>query len=266
MKSDLDHALEILQLAAPALAAYGDAVVVVGGVVPYLYGRIYDAQDSQVPVMTREVDVMVPGRLPVIDTPLAERLEGSGLFPFEVPGMTPGSVGRQQFQRSRVSRPSPQYLEFLVHGDKAPVEPQKGVVAQQVRDLKLLYHEPLKFEFGGSPLNLPQPATFIVQKVTAWKYRTADRKDKNLAYIYNVAAATTRTWDETAASLTRLCAADPWSDKVVRKRLRELASLFRSVDSDGPLTIEDQFEGAISRRAAFVLVRAWLQTHLNALG
>lgn len=259
--SELGEALRHLEKAIPAIESYGGQVVLAGGLVPILYREHYQ-QPSLHHIVTKEVDFATLRALPIRDRSIAENLAERGFHMRAVPGFAQKS-GRHQYQLDPSPRISPHYVEFLVTGSQVVVvESQAGLVAQSVPDLDLLFHEPIKVTTLGGDLWLPQPACFVVQKVTAWKERDASKKAKNLAYIYDVCQATQAVWVETAASLSRLTISEPAKRALLEKRMNTLARLFEEPAAEGPSAVVREYSGQVSAQEACEVVQGWLRLHL----
>ncbi len=264
MTRDLDEALRHLKEAIPAIEPYGSQVVLAGGLVPILYREHYQ-QASHRPIGTKEVDFATLRALPIRGQSIAENLAERGFHAWAVPGFAL-QPGRHQYQLDPRPQISPNYVEFLVTGSHvASVTSQAGLVAQSVPDLDLLFHEPIAVVTSGGQLWLPQPACFVIQKVTAWKEREPLKKAKNLAYIYDVCQSTQPVWVETAASLARLATSEPAKRALLEKRMNTLAKLFEEPAAEGPVAVEREYRGQVSTQEAFDVVQAWLRFHLPSV-
>ena len=149
---------------------------------------------------------------------------------------------------------------------------QRGLTAQALRYLDLLLDTPIEMdasrvrELGLAhrrKILLPQPANYVVQKILAWPERAPEKRDKDLAYIYEVALLTRDRWDEVARSLVELRRRHPapWFSRA--RKLME--KLFASDTSDGPIAVARQYRGLVtkggapSERAVWTVVRGFTE-------
>lgn len=209
----------LLGRAFAALAPYRDRIVLTGGLVPFLYREMPEFRHPGYnPTGTKDVDLVLPRKLPCEGLPtVPECLVGSQFSRVRVPGLRPGQPDVDFFQDAAhgSDRLAPVHLEFLTPAetDAELVVIQKGFSAQGLKDLALLFHEPLKLDLGTVPwtgvtgpleLQVARPFTYVSQKVRARKHRFPEKRDSDLAAIYDVALLSQPTWPEERASLARL--------------------------------------------------------------
>jgi hypothetical protein len=116
---------------------------------------------------------------------------------------------------------------------------------------------------GRREILLPQPANYVLQKVLAGPERSRDKRDKDLAYIYEVALLTRDDWPGIAAALVRLRGRYPqrWFSRARSLLLHD----FEAVGSDGPVAVARQYRGlmpgggAPSERAVHTVIIGFLE-------
>lgn len=260
-----------------ALGDYRSVAILTGGFVPLMYRRMPGfVTPPMPPLLTSDFDWTVPTRLEVLGgEALAERLLDSKLVTIPSAGTEP-AVLRFQPERFGTTTLGPTYVEFLaplVGADvdrkgkpKTVVRVQRGLTAQLLRYLDLLFVEPMLFDAARVPelglagptnILLPNPANYVIQKLLAWPSRDAGKRGKDLAYVHEVAVLTQKLWPELAATVVRLKARFPvaWFD-----RARDLIERqFESEAAEGPIAVVRQYRGlpgrAPTERAVWQTVR-----------
>lgn len=218
----------------------------------------------------------VPTRLEVLGgEALAERLLDSKFVAIPSAGTEP-PVLRFQPERFGTTTLGPTYVEFLAPlvgpdvdrkgNPKTVVRGQRGLTAQAMRYLDLLFVEPMLFDAATLPelglagltnILLPNPASYVIQKLLAWPSRDAGKRGKDLAYVHEVAVLTQKRWPEVAATVKLLQARFPaeWFDWVHELIDRQ----FESEAADGPIAVVRQYRDlpgrAPSERAVWQKVR-----------
>jgi len=260
-----------------ALGDYRSVAILIGGFVPMMYRHMPDLVTPPMPpLFTSDFDWTVPARLDVLGgEALAERLLDSKFVTIPSAGTEP-PVLRFQPERFGTTTLGPTYAEFLaplVGADvdrkgnpKTVVRVQRGLTAQLLRYLDLLFVEPMLFDAATLPelglaqptnILLPNPASYVIQKSLAWPSRDAGKRGKDLAYVHEVAVLTQKRWPEVEATIERLRARFPaaWFDRV-----RDLTDRqFDSEAADGPIAVVRQYRDlpgrAPSERAVWQTVR-----------
>ena len=111
---------------------------------------------------------------------------------------------------------------------------------------------------------MPNPATHVAQKLLAWPERDPRKRDKDLAYIHEVACLTQAVRPELAvvASDLKTRFPAPWF-----KRVSELTDrLFKFETAEGAIAILRQYEGILSSVPSEKAVRKVMVEFLNAVG
>lgn len=239
-----------------AVQPYGDDLVLVGGVVPWLY-RAWAKPQGQ-PLFTTDVDVACVNRLPVRGRPLRKCLEGSFRVA-EVRGFGGLDDVYVRFEHRRHSERAPVYFELvtpMVGKEREPprTEVQAGTPASMLRYVDLLLREPLRIDvselFGveeGLLVQVAHPAAFLVQKallsdrperekkragdlghVVDVARLVLDRTDELAEWLErNVRDATSKTWCRKADTILRRELGAPSADGTI-----EVALLFRDREPD----------------------------------
>ena len=207
-----------------AMGDYRSVAILTGGFVPMMYRRMPGfVTPPMPPLLTSDFDWTVPTRLDVLGgQALAKRLLDSKFVTIPSAGTEP-PVLRFQPERFGTTTLGPTYVEFLaplVGADvdrkgnpKTVVRVQRGLTAQALRYLDLLFVEPMLFDAAALPelglaqptnILLPSPASYVIQKLLAWPSRDAGKRGKDLAYVHEVAILTQKRWPEVAATVVRL--------------------------------------------------------------
>jgi hypothetical protein len=121
-----------------------------------------------------------------------------------------------------------------------------GVTAQPLRYLDLLLFEPWSIDIGRvtgfgdmaglPPLRIPQPLTYVMQKVLARREpgRPADKLEKDCYYLYETSVVFRDALDAVVAALPAVRRSFPegWFTRFVR----DMNRLFETPQSEGPVS------------------------------
>lgn len=222
-----------------ALGPYLNDLVFVGGWAHYLYTLMPEAAPlGFTPLTTEDADVAAPLRLPVRGRTIPELLVAAGfeqrLSGDHIPPVSEYALGDEE---------SGFYLEFL-----APLEGGEvkrggrldattkvgGVSAQKLRHLDILLLQPwtvtlspeLAFPVSSpTPIRIPNPASYVVQKVLVLGKRHPRSQPKDVLYLHDTFAAfadametVRRAWDALRPELP------PAHVRTFRSRARALIS------------------------------------------
>jgi len=175
-REDLIEVVRPLQLYLPHL-------VLCGGWTLFVYRHWFEGEGPE-PLRTFDVDIVSPNPLPDETRPLAQCLHEAG-YRSEAFGLDLNPPA-QRFVHKHLFE-----LEFItpIVGNVTPptVEVQNGLVAQSLRYVELLLHDPLAVQLDSSDLVLrvAAPATFFMQKALSFSERARiDDKAKDLAYLF----------------------------------------------------------------------------------
>ncbi len=282
----LRDALSDLAVFVDAARPYLDQVVFVGGWVPYFYRFLPELRvPPHAPLLTRDFDLATPDRLALSGKrPLDELLRVGN---FVVINALDPPVLRYQHRRRGLKNLAPIHFEFLASlsgrrtdrkgVDKALREVQPGLMAQRLRHIELLLHEPLEISLERVPhlhvkppvvLRIPNPAAYLIQKGLIRGRRRAAKAGKDFAYVYEVALLWSGHEREVRAMVDSLSKDSRlWGTWVTRGRA-ELAHGFSDVAVDGPVSVEREFASAratpaVTAGAAFRIVRPFLEEALG---
>jgi hypothetical protein len=124
--------------------------------------------------------------------------------------------------------------------------------AQGLPFLELILHEPWEVDAGriaqlATPapclVRVPNPATFIAQKILVRSKRTRVKRDKDLAYVFDTVTVLRSSWDEIG---TRLRSAEErFPVKWFRAVRNTLGVLFSSPAAEGPIAVSQQYRDAM---------------------
>lgn len=270
-----------------ALEPYLDQLVLCGGWVPYFHRRLPGlSRPAHGPLLSHDFDVVAPPELQERGgTTLHERLMQCDFV--TIRGRA-AEVVFYQHARWGTADLAPVYGEILtplIGGEtdrsghaRVLHTVQRGVTAQLLRYLDLLLHEPLGIRardvFGpGLPRDLvvrvPNPATYLLQKAVALEKRRGEKRAKDLAYVFEVAAL----WTYEAARVREMfehVAAEraEWRRWLQRGRA-VLREAFSSEHAEGPVSAQRVFAPTVdghlvtARRVA-VVTRSFLASVLDA--
>jgi hypothetical protein len=245
--TQLQAAEALLRRAVVALHDYRDDLLLVGGLVPWLYRRLPGVRLPEHPALaTAEADLSIRRPLHALGRPLiAEQLVAAGFCIFDVPGIDVRHRGQQRFQDATfgADKAAPVFLEFLsplrgkpVHG---LVAPQPGLITPALRYLDLLAHQAIEVNLATSAddkltVRVPHPAMFIAQKILSrTSGRAPTKQPKDMAYVYDVALMTQPLWrDYPAVFAAARAASDEW-DAWLTRAGNELDALFGDEHADG---------------------------------
>ena len=177
-----------------ALEPWLGHIVIIGGWAHRLYRLHPLAQGLDYPpLMTLDTDIAVPSKLPAGDGDIRQRLLSHGFteefLGDDRPPATHYHLGGGE---------SGFYAEFitpLLGGEYGRDQRRKatasvaGVTSQQLRHIELLLHSPwqVHFESAGraAKILIPNPASFIAQKVLIHRKRDPADRAKDILYIHD---------------------------------------------------------------------------------
>lgn len=183
--------VRVLQALEPRL---GD-LVLAGGWAWYLYRKYLTGERSLPGEFTLDVDVALPRRLSSGGTEL-DNLLADADFELKMEGEERPPVSKYFWPSEEKAEAIVEFLTpALGSGRKATLE-INGVVAQQLRFLDLLLHDPLVLEMsegsGGDRfvgrVKVPRVGLFILQKaLTFTRRREREKRAKDLFYLFDLA-------------------------------------------------------------------------------
>ena len=177
-----------------ALEPWLGDIVIIGGWAHQLYRRHPSAQSvSYNPLMTLDTDIAVPCELPVRDEDIRKRLVDNGFVEEFLGDAHPPATHYHLRDAS-----SAFYVEFLApltgsHYDrtgrsKATID-VSGVASQRLRyiDLLLIHPWSVDFEFDDfrTKVQIPNPNSFLAQKILIHDDRASDKRAKDILYIHD---------------------------------------------------------------------------------
>ncbi|HEY8210211.1 MAG TPA: GSU2403 family nucleotidyltransferase fold protein [Myxococcaceae bacterium] len=183
-----------------ALEPYLDVLVFVGGWAHRLYQfhELSNPIDFE-PLATDDADLAAPLRLEVRAKPIAQHLRAAG-FTEELRGDDTPPMSRYHLGEEGAGL----YVEFLAPllgaprtrtGASRDTAVVGGVTAQTLRYVDLLLEEPWTIQLSeqlGFPvgvasvqIRIPNPASFIAQKLLVLGRRTPEKRPKDLLYVHD---------------------------------------------------------------------------------
>ncbi len=273
MNDPLASAEALLSRAIDALPDYRQDLILVGGLVPWLYRRLPGMNVPEYPaIATSEADISIKRPLPLLGrAAIVESLRQARFAIYEVPSLDPRQRGQQRFQdeATGVETAASVFIEFLSPLRGKPVtglvEPQPGLRTPALRYLDLLAHAPIDVELRtGVKVRVPHPAMYLVQKVLSRRSgRAGTKRPKDMAYIYDVALVTRAEWSTYSAVIaTARDESEEWASWLTTAA-KDLDTLFKSEFADGAVEAATVLRGVTrtppSSQAISKVVQAFRQ-------
>ena len=230
------------------LRPYLPQIVIAGGWAPFLYYRYLARDRDHTPVLTRDIDLMVRHKVPVVGTKSIDEILTT-------------EAGLETVFKTRDTPPLIHYegtidgvgveIEFLTDQTGSQrqqvLEVQKGLHAEALRYVSVIVENTLMLEIddaesiqGEGPLivQVPKPAAYIFQKGLSFPTRRDRLKaSKDLYYIFDILAGIPEEYSMTVRDLGALSEKQPaW----FKKFLSNLGTQFESVNAEGPIRIVEQ--------------------------
>jgi hypothetical protein len=254
---ELVEALSDLGRFLKVLGPYSRNAVVAGGMVPVIYRHLQAASAvRQRPMTTLDLDIAIPGKIRITGDKSISTLISEGGFDRHLRGSThpPTTVYQHCRHGKELSNIYVELLTPLEGSDtakdgsrKIQEEIQTSVTAQYIRYLDLLLIDPISVPCEAVPnlgitdpdieLRIPTPGMYIVQKVLCRASRRANKKDKDLAYIYDVVSLFRKDWKQIGEAILKQSTANRNYQRWIDTALQSLTQLFNSPVSDGPVAV-----------------------------
>ena len=232
---------------------------------------------------TLDVDLTLPRSLQAAESGAAAALlRQAGIV--RVDARTADGPGAAYYQNASYgeSQRAPVYLEFLTSKMGQGTEQFRTVGGdirtQTLRYIDLVHIEPLQLDLRSVPdarvleevlVQLPQPALFILPKPLIRKWRSPDKRGKDMAYVYVVLVLSRKEWP-TAKRVLGGEAFRSGERSVWRRRaLLKLDELFRNAAAPGAMEASRELSArgqSISARAIAETVQDWLDVVRPVLG
>ena len=268
--------IQLLARAAVALRACGQDVTVVGGIVPYLYRHMpqfrHPGWDS---LRTFDVDLALPRTLKTTPVGMpAVSLRQADIV--RIDARTADGPGAAYYQHASYGEHerAPVYLEFLTSKVGSGTEQFRTVGGdirtQTLRYMDLVHIEPLWLDLQTVPdagvdqevlVQLPQPALFILPKPLIRKYRSPDKRGKDMAYVYDVLLVSRKEWGTAKRVLDGEAFKSGERSAWRRRALLKLNELFQDAAASGAIEASREMAArgqTISAQAIAATVQDWL--------
>jgi len=227
---------------------YLSEIVIGGGWVPLIYYHYLLADKSREPIRTRDIDLMVKLKLPVIGSKtLDQLLVEAGFKPNFKSRETPpvicydGNIDGHEVE-----------IEFLTdqRGAKEDtvIEVQKGLNAQSLRFISIPLTNVIEVEIDDIPVGdgssllkvkIPSPGAYIFHKGLVFvRRKQQQKKAKDLYYIFDILANCLELREQIIKELKELKKVfpHPW----FRRFIRKLEDNFSNLTSEGVLLVLSQ--------------------------
>ena len=222
------------------IRAYLSEIVIGGGWVPLIYYHYLLADKSREPIRTRDIDLMVKLKLPVIGSKTVDQLlVEAGFRPNFKSRDTPpvicyeGNIDGHEVE-----------IEFLTDQkgakEDAVIEVQKGLSAQSLRFISIPLTNVIEVEIDDIPVGdgsstlkvkIPSPGAYIFHKGLVFPRRgRQQKKAKDLYYIFDILANCLELRERIINELRELKKGyTPW----FRRFNKNLEVNFSNITSDG---------------------------------
>ncbi len=229
------------------LKDYLSQIVIGGGWVPMLYYHYLLHDKTIMPIRTRDIDIFVKTKVPVIGSASLDHLLcNAGFKPIfksnDIPPIVgyAGRVGNEEVE-----------VEFLTvmkgPHDDSPIEIQNGLTAQALRFASILIENTVElqiddFKIGGKPMPIniiiPSPEAYIFHKGLVYVRRTDSlKKEKDLYYMFDILANSKENKDEIYSGFVLLKKAYPsWFKSFVN----HISNHFSELTSEGVVWVSNQ--------------------------
>jgi len=221
------------------LRPYLPHLVLCGGWTLFVYRHWIEGEGPD-PMRTFDMDIVSPNPLPEATKPLAQCLHEAG-YRSDAFGLDLNPPA-QRFVHEQYSE-----IEFItpIVGNVTPptVEVQKDLVAQSLRYVELLLHDPLAIQLAPSDLQLrvAAPATFFMQKaLSALRRARQEDKAKDLAYLFEFLHNYPKVSAGLGSGVRALADVCPEWAKWCGVMITNLEQLFMDRDADGVYLVSAQ--------------------------
>lgn len=254
-----------------ALDSYREDLVLVGGLVPFIYLQHPEAsRPALAPLATNDVDLAIPRQLaPRNARTVRMLLDESGFHTREIPGLY-DTVGQYTFSLEAPARGQAHYIEFLtpLRGPepRRPQRTQADLPLWPLRYIDLLQAAPIQIDHDqlGS-VRVPHPLTYIIQKALIRDGRKIEerRVRDQAAILWTLLAfeAPRSGWARLREELAN--SRHEWGVWITRG-LKELGALYEN-EEWGPREVSAAFAGAISPAVVEQTVQGFIE-EMNAKG
>jgi len=260
----LSEPLEDLGRFVLALDTYRDEAVLAGGMVPVIYRHLKTTSAAgYAPLTTFDLDFALPGRLGGEQATGLTALLRDADFVEHLRGSTDPPVSVYQHVRHGEEL-GPIHVELLAPltgagmrkggASKTLVEVQEGLKAQAIRYLDLLFEQPLIVNCSDVPslglarsdisFRIPHPAMYVLQKVLCRETRRGAKREKDLAYIFDVVVLFRDRWSEVGDVARTVADANPTFTQWIERSRKDLARLFSSPTAEGPVSAHRVYAAA----------------------
>jgi hypothetical protein len=227
---------------------YLSVIVIGGGWVPLIYYHYLLADKSREPIRTRDIDLMVKPKLPVIGSKTVDQLLVEA-------GFRPNFKGRETppvICYEGIIDGHEVEIEFLTdqRGAKEDVviEVQEGLSAQSLRFISIPLNNVIEVEIDDIPLGdgspplkvkIPSPGAYIFHKGLVFvRRKRQQKKAKDLYYIFDILANCPELRERIIKELKELKKSFPlnW----FRRFIKNLEDNFSNLTSDGIMLVRSQ--------------------------
>ena len=253
------------------LQPYLKDIVICGGWVPVLYRRYLKLPFRQPPLLTKDIDVVVPRRLSDEDRPTVDELLRQADYEVHLYGSDNPPVTKY-----KLSTPATE-IEFLTPAVGRPTTAaltvQQGLTAQQLRYLSLLLDNVMELRVTDSladmsvdlTVRVPIPGAFVYQKGLVLDRGVSRGKlAKDLYYIFEVLDCYAgSTEDNLLAQLdtVRRTGIPRWFTAF----RNNLESYFIGDPSKGPVLVATQYAGPMPEQTFILYVQRTFEDFIGGL-
>jgi Nucleotidyltransferase len=238
-----------------ALEPVAQELVLGGGWAAYLYRFLEPFAGADAPVLlTTDIDWAVPFELST-EISVVGLLERHGFRRVQSRGESP-PVTFYQHERFGTGDPHPVHAEFLapLRGsevdregrERTTVAPQPGLSAMLLRYMDLALFQPERLDASragldvpeGSFVRVPHPGKYLVHKaLTAPRRAHPDKRDKDIAYIYETCRIARGDWSWVRDRIAFLEQTSHELGKWVATARAQLTGWFSDAHATGPIAV-----------------------------
>ncbi len=257
LPTELQTVFDDLSRCMKAISPYNEQIILTGGLASIVYRRLVSTAVAEHRALTTtDIDLVVPSHLVLsAGKGLSDLLKESG---FRV-----WSVGKDEqkvsfYMHERHEPPAPYHVEILTPLDRSGtlecrlVEVQDNLRVQALPFMEILFEQTITVSGSTVPdsclpldvrFRVPHPVPYIVQKVLIRPNRREEKRNKDLAYIYDAVLLFHPQWDELARVRRRLQADSRFEQWILDARAT-LSDLFHSEISEGPIVVRLEYAEA----------------------
>ena len=219
-----------------AVSPYLDRLVIAGGWAPYIYSKIYKAEAHHNPLITRDIDMVIPNRGFADGLPSLDKTILAAGFRHEFASLDTPPVVKYVKDNGNENIVEIEFITDAPGFDEGTVR-IGSVNAQSLHFVSLLLDDPWEVDFEEVGFNLPgkllipQPGSYVLHKtLSAGRRRLVEKTAKDLYYVFYVLEAFPE-WKK--ALFERIISYKQARSTWTARAYKYLVPLFADIDSLG---------------------------------